>query len=297
MSSSYSPTAEFTDSTTVLADGDAANATNLNAAPKKALDRAAYLRAATDGLLVWNGRARVAPGGASSGNTGVYCPPIEAVSLLDGSTWRAFSLSSETQLTTAAHFGGGTLTNSTWYYVYAYVSGGVLALLISTDAPGSDGIWRTSSVGTHRYLFAFRTNASGVAIPMQRTSGGRYYWRLSAISSGHSVTSYTATQAYTDLSLAAFVPPHARMAHLHVEAINVDQDSDDIVAARFRTNGDTTAYEQILAHPAVGVATHDSGRDRLSMDIETDSSQLIEVEISGDSASFAVNVFARGFSE
>ena len=58
MSSSYSPTAEFTDTTTVLADGDAANATNINAAPKKALDRAAYLRDATDGLLVWGGNAR-----------------------------------------------------------------------------------------------------------------------------------------------------------------------------------------------------------------------------------------------
>ena len=177
MSSSYSPTAEFTDSTTVLADGDAANATNLNAAPKKALDRAAYLRAATDGLLVWRGNARVDSGGASSGNTGVYCPPIEAVSLLDGSTWRAFSLSSETQLTTAAHFGGGTLAAATAYYVYAYVSGGVLALQISADAPGADGIWKNGATGTHRYLFSFFTDSSGgangVAIPMRRTAGGR----------------------------------------------------------------------------------------------------------------------------
>ena len=40
MSSSYTPTAEFTDSTTVLADGDAANASNLNAAAKKEIGRA-----------------------------------------------------------------------------------------------------------------------------------------------------------------------------------------------------------------------------------------------------------------
>ena len=53
MSSSYTPTAEFTDSTTVLADGDAANASNLNAAAKKALDRAAYLRDATGNRRFW----------------------------------------------------------------------------------------------------------------------------------------------------------------------------------------------------------------------------------------------------
>ena len=67
MSTSYSATAEFTDSQTVLVDGDAASADNLNAAPKKALDRCAMLRAATDGLLVWRNTARVATGGAASG--------------------------------------------------------------------------------------------------------------------------------------------------------------------------------------------------------------------------------------
>ena len=112
MSSSYTPTAEFTDSTTVLADGDAANATNLNAAPKKALDRTAYLRAATDGLLVCGGNARVAASGSPSGSFKVYCPPIEAVSLLDGTTWGAYSLATETELTSAANFGGATLGNS-----------------------------------------------------------------------------------------------------------------------------------------------------------------------------------------
>jgi hypothetical protein len=102
MTSAYVPTAEFTDSATLVADGDAADATNLNLGAKKALDRCAMLRGATDGLLVWNGRARVDSGGTNNGSFAVYCPAIEAVSLLDGTTWKAFSLASETQLTSAS---------------------------------------------------------------------------------------------------------------------------------------------------------------------------------------------------
>ena len=159
MSSSYTPTAEFTDSTTVLADGDAANATNLNAAPKKALDRAAYLRDATDGLLVWGGNARVASGGTNNGNFKVYCPPIEAVSLLNGTTWGAYSLATETEITSAANFASGTLANSTPYYVYAKVTSSALAIEVSATAPDSGSIWKSGATGTHRYLFSFVTDS------------------------------------------------------------------------------------------------------------------------------------------
>jgi len=282
MSSSYSPTAEFTDSTTVLADGDAANATNLNAAPKKALDRAAYLRAATDGLLVWRGNARVDSGGASSGNTGVYCPPIEAVSLLDGSTWRAFSLSSETQLTTAAHFGGGTLAAATAYYVYAYVSGGVLALQISADAPGADGIWKNGATGTHRYLFSFFTDSSGgangVAIPMRRTAGGRYLYRTSAIGTTalQALFGGTAT-SWTDLSLGGFgVPASARAVILECVLNGVTYE------LRVRTKGDSTSYR--VARSLYGV-----------VEIEPNNSQQVQYQVSNAALSADINVL--GYEE
>lgn len=295
---SFTPTAEFvTGSVLTLADGDPGDAVSLNAAPKSALNQAAYLRDATDGLLVWRGNARVDSGGASSGNTAVYCPPIEAVSLLDGSTWRALSLASETQLTTASHFGGETLAATTWYYVYAYVSGGNLALQISADAPGADGIWKTGAVSTHRFLFCFRTNGSGVAIPMCRTSGGRYHWRFSALSSAHLINAYMAVQAFTDLSLAACVPPHARIARLRATILNTDTTASHSIALRVRTNGDTIAYDELYVPPAATAGVENAGRGTSDLSVETDSSQVIEVEIAGTSTAFSANVYARGFEE
>lgn len=294
MTSAYVPTAEFTDSATLIADGDAADATNLNLGAKKALDRCAHLRDATDGLLVWSGRARVDSGGAASGNTGVYCPPIEAVSLLDGTTRRAFSLASETQLTTSATFGGGTLAANTVYYVYAYVSASALALQVSTDAPGSDGIWKTSATGTHRYLFAFVTDSSGVAIPMSRSSGGVYRFRISSVGvtpltalSGGSATSFT------NVSLATLIPTTARLATLYTVCTNASTSAHG--QAQFRTDGDTGGYiEQ-------GVGMADSGNDFRGVqifDIEH-ASRVIEYRYNNASgyAALTVSVYVLGWVE
>lgn len=294
MSSSYSPTAEFTDSTTVLADGDAADATNLNAAPKKALDRAAMLRAATDGLLVWNGRARVDAGGSASAAFKVYCPSIEAVSLLDGTAWKAFALASETELTSAFHFGSGTLANSTVYYVYAYVSASALALQVSTDAPGADGIWKTSATGTHRYLFAFVTDSSGVAIPMSRSSGGVYRYRISSVGvtpltalSGGSATSFT------NVSLTALIPTTARLATLYTICTNASTTAHG--QAQFRTDGDSGGYIE----QGVGVADASNDfRDAMVFDIEH-ASRVIEYRRNNSAgyASITVSVYVLGWVE
>lgn len=248
MSTSYSPTAEFTDSQLVLVDGDAASADNLNAAPKKALDRCAMLRAGMDGLLVWRNTARVATGGAASGNTAVYVPPIEAVSLLDGTTWKSFSLGSETQLTTAAHNGGSSLNADTNYHVYTKVTASALALEISTDPPDAGLIWKNGATGTHRFLFCFHTDSSGVALPM-RMSGGEYLYRFSAITSTELRALSTSSEvALTDVILARagtaskeLIPSFARCALVRIGLISSGNHVDDQVTVILVTKGDTTA--------------------------------------------------------
>lgn len=296
MSSSYSPTAEFTDSTTVLADGDAANATNLNAAPKKALDRAAYLRAATDGLLVWEHRARVAAGGDSSASTGVYVPPIEAVSLLDGTTWKAFSLGAETQLTVASHAGGVALTADTWYYVYAKVTSSALALEISSDAPGSDGIWKNGAVGTHRYLFCFRTGTGTTVLPMTMRRG-IYRYDLSEISAPVlqvlAITSAVPT-SFTNIDCTARIPPRATLGHFRVEMINAD--ATNWGRTEFRKDGATTEVLQVDCPPAG--ASHNAYH-RENVDLHTSSAQVIEYRrISSSSyADCDIYVSVLGFTE
>lgn len=296
MSASYSPTAEFTDSTTVLADGDAASATNLNAAPKKALDRAAYLRAATDGLLVWERKARVAAGGDSSASTGVYCPAIEAVALLDGSTWKAFSLASETQLTVATHAGGVALTADTWYYVYAYVSGGALALQISADAPGADGIWKSGATSTHRYLFCFRTGTGTTVLPMTMRSGV-YRYDLSEQSASVlqvlNITSAVPT-SWTNIDCSARIPPRAVLGTFRIEMINAD--ATNWGRTELRKDGATTDLMQVDCPPAG--AAH-SAYHREQFDLQTSSAQVIEYQRIS-SASYAncdIIVSALGFTE
>lgn len=248
MTSSYSPTPEFTDSQLIVADGDVADHATFNLGPKKAFDRLAMLRAATDGLLVWGHKARVATGGLATGNTGVYVPPIEALSLLDGTTWVAKSLATETQLSTVTHNGGVTLSADTWYYVYGYIATGALALQISLDAPEAGLIWKGSAVGTHRYLFCFRTDSSGVALPM-RMSRGRYLYRVSAITSTELRALNTTTEVTaTDVILARggtsgreLLPPHARVARVRVEVSATGNHVDDQVTATLVTKGDSTA--------------------------------------------------------
>lgn len=294
MSSSYSPTAEFTDSSTVLADGDAATATNLNAAPKKALDRAAYLRAATDGLLVWEHRARVAAGGDSSASTGVYCPPIEAVSLLDGTVWKAFSLASETQLTVAAHAGGVALTADTWYYVYAKVTSAELALEISSDAPGTDGIWKSGAVGTHRYLFCFRTGTSTSVLPMTMRRGiYRYDYSETAALSVLNITTAVPT-SYTNIDCSALIPPRATLGAFLVTVTNAD--TTNWGRTQLRKDGASSAALTLDTPPA------GSGQNATSthaIELQTSTAQVIEYQrvSSGSYADCDISVEVLGFTE
>ena len=305
MSTSYSTTAEFTDSQTVLVDGDEGSADNLNAAPKKALDRCAMLRAATDGLLVWGHKARVATGGAASGNTAVYVLPIEAVSLLAGTTWKAFSLASETQLTTASHFGGGTLDPDKWYYVYAYVSGSALALQISADAPETGLIWKSGAVGTHRYLFCFHTNSIGEALPM-RMSRGRYLYRYSAITSTELRALNTSSEVTaTDVILARggtatkeLLPPHSRVAHVRIGLVASGNNVDDQVTVALTTKADSTA-NSIRHDFYVASTSHADERDGW---IETDDSRTIQYALTLSNAdagdpTATLPLYVLGFEE
>ena len=305
MSSSYSPTAEFTSSTTVLADGEAANATNLNAAPKKALDRAAFLRDATDGLLVWAHKARVATGGTSNGNFAVYVPPIEAVSLLDGTTWKAFTLATETQLTSSSHFGSGTLAPDTNYYVYATVSAGALTFEVSTTAPEAGLIWKTGAVGTHRYLFTFHTSSANVALPMQMTRG-RYLYRLSGITSTElrALNTSSAVGA-TDVILARagvsgreLLPAHARIARLLSEVTAAGNHIDDTVQVSYGMNGDLGTGAAFI-HRVYGPS---SATNQAVFECECDSARTIDYSITlsntdGANPTTTANLFVIGFEE
>ena len=296
---SYSTTAEFTDSQLVLVDGDAGSADNLNAAPKKALDRCAMLRAALDGLLVWRNTARVATGGTNNGNFAVYVPPIEAVSLLDGTTWKAFSLGSETQLTSSAHYSSGTLSNDTTYYVYAKVNAGALALEISTDAPDAGLIWKTGATGQSRYLFCFHTSSAGVPLPM-RMNQGTYLYRYSAITDTElRALSTTTGVTATDLILARgntggreLIPAHARKALIRSNLVTSGSTVSDVTLVTYVTKGDSTnaARQRVVADTS-------SVEDERDLWIETDDSRTIQYTLTFTGSTGTLKTYVIGFSE
>ena len=294
MTTSYSPTAEFTTSATVLVDGDAGSALNLNGAPKTALDRAAYLRAATDGLLVWEHRARVASGGDSSASTGAYVPPMEAVSLPDGTVWKAFSLASETQLTVAAHAGGVALSADTWYYAYAKVTASALALEISSDAPGSDGIWKNGATGTHRYLFCFRTGTGTTVLPMTMRRGiYRYDYSETAALSVLNITSAVPT-SFTNVDCSALIPPRAELGLFLVTVANAD--TTNWGRTQLRKDGASTSALTLDTPPA---GSAQSATSTHAIELQTSTAQVIEYQ-RVSSASYAdcdISVEVLGFTE
>lgn len=304
MTTSYTPTSEFTDSQTLVADGDAADATNLNLGAKKALDRCAHLRDATDGLLVWAHKARVATGGTNNGNFAVYVSPIEAVSLLDGTTRKAFSLASETQLTSSSHFGSGTLANDTTYYVYAYVTGGALSFDVSTTAPDAPLTWKTGAVGTHRYLFCFHTSSAGVPLAMQM-SRGRYLYRFSALTTEIRALNTTSATGATDVILARggvsgreLLPAHARIARLLSEVTSSGNHVDDLVQVSYGMNGDLGTGAAFIhrVYGPTNVTNH------AVFDCECDSARTIDYSITlsnsdAGNPSTTTNLYVLGFEE
>lgn len=304
MSTSYSPTAEFTDSQTVIVDGDIATADNLNAAPKKALDRCAMLRAATDGLLVWGHKARVATGGTNNGNFAVYVSPIEAVSLLSGTTWGAYALASETQLTSASHFSGGTLGNDTTYYVYATLSAGSLTFEVSLTAPDGALSWKTGATGTHRYLFCFHTSSAGVPLAMQM-SRGRYLYRFSALTTELRALNTTSATAATDVILARggtvgreLLPAHACIAHLLSEVSASGNHVDDLVQVAYGMNGDLGTGAAFIhrVYGPTNVTNH------ATFMCECDSARTIDYSITlantdAGNPTLTANLYVLGFEE
>lgn len=281
-------------------DGDDFEAADVRAMFQVALDRAHFARGGLWGQLLWSGRFAVDPGGSST----VFAVKIGAISSLcvrdSSGTWRPYFVAAETTLDLGdVESSPANLSNSTWHYVYAYSDGtSTLRFLINTTAPAADLLWQSAGGdGLRRYLGCFRTNGSGAPIPV-RAHRGRYLYRGSSITSGPVAATLTSIAAFADVDLTAFLPPHARVAHLRAAILNTDTTSDHSVALRLRTNGDTTSYIEAIAHPGgASSSAENAGRAHLTTEIETDGSQLIEAETAGTSASFSAQIFCQGFTE
>ena len=288
MTTAYTPTAQIaTSNPATHADGDDGNATNFNRPLEPLLDARAFVRTLAPGLLLWRGLFAVDTGGSNSSFT-VRFSPLEAVVLPDGSgTLFVFeSTAAEVTIGASKIDGGGNLSNSTWYYVYAYRNAGSLDYLISTTAPDVYLTFRNGAQ-THRYLGCFVTNSTGAPIPM-RAHKGRYLYRRSALANNQTRALNTSTVAgsATNVSLAGQVPPHSRVAMVQSQITN----NSGASLLLLYTDGDTS--DAALRHD-----NQDGLTSTRWAEIETSSSQVLDYTLSISAGTATATLHVAGFSE
>lgn len=262
-------------------------------------DRAQYARGAGWGARHGGDEFSVDSGGTST-VFAVRVNAFEAITVSDTSNvfWPLYTAADTVWTLADVEGSPANLSNNTWYYCYLGVTtAGVLTRQISTTAPNGSRTWKSTAIDQQRYIGCFRTTGAGAPIPV-RAVRGRYLYRYSAAGGhGTAAASYLTTQAFTDLDLSAYLPLHARIAHMHYQLINEDTTSGDEVASAIRTNGETTSSISVQVPHAQAAGLDNASREHMFFEIETDSSQRVEVEVTGSSTSFLVNLFVRGFSE
>ena len=150
----------------------------------------------------------------------------------------------------------GTLSNSTWYYVYAYNGGSysspAIAYEVSTTAPDASLSIKNGDA-SRAYLGCFYSDSGG-AIRRFDANGasGQVRYRLTALTGGRDdvkALDAVGNVAYTDLDLSAWVPDHAKSVVLGYKV-----DGAIGTFAQVRPDADTTdAFDlpALLATPGM----------------------------------------------
>lgn len=263
----YAPTASL-GADPALPDGPASNA----AVFRELLNARSLFRSATSGEIAWSGDFGVEAGGSNSS----FTLTIGAVRSLvlpaaDGSSDDLWSYAGGT-IGASKIEGGGNLSNSTWYYVYAKPgSGGACDFEISTSAPRAHRVFKspvTTATYSRRYLGCFVTTGAGAPVPM-RATGGRCVYLEPAIAAGADSDSGS---SYRNVSLATRVPPHARLAQVAVTLTGAGPSTFRAIGGVGGTNTNVAFRPMVL-----------------------DASQRLEWSANGAAGSISVDVF--GFEE
>lgn len=189
-------------------------------------DRDNFLWLQAHSLLVGSGEIEITA-------TTIAIPPLGFAAMNVGATaWKHFA---------AAGFVGGlgglAGVSNEWRFVYLYDNGGPsYGVEMSADPPDATRTWKSTGVGTHRYLCPIRASAvAGQAVPMVGRAGR---WRYV---NPEIVDSQTADTAERAISLAARVPTTSRRVSL---------------IGRVQTNGSTGSYSLSVRHGAGESAIH-----------------------------------------
>lgn len=260
-------------------------------------DRALYARGGLWGQLCWSGRFAVDPGGTNT----VFAVRVGAISSLcvkdSAGVWRPYYTAAETTLDLGDVEGApANLSNSTWYYVYAYSDGtSTLRFLINTVAPDATGLWQSAGGdGLRRYLGCFVTTSGGGPIPVRALRGTyRYDYSETAALSVLNITTAVPT-SYTNIDCSSLIPLHSVLGSFLVIVTNAS--TTHFGRTQFRKGGATTSPITLdtppgnVEHPAT--STH-------AIELQTSSAQVIEYQ-RVSTASYAdcdISVEVLGFTE
>lgn len=299
MPSTITTTAEYTATApTFPLDGEDLEAADVEATLQTALNRAHYARGGLWGQHLSAERFGVSPGGTST----VFAVTIGAISSLcvrdSSGTWRPYYVAAETTLTLSNVEGApASLSNSTWYYVYAYSDGTTtLRFIINTTPPDATGLWQSAGGDAlRRYLGCFRTTSGGAPIAVTAYRG-RYSYRVSDLgATALRVLSAGGDTSYTDVDLSALVPPHSRLAELNLYLAPNTAVSTAIGGATLRRKGGTVGG---VVGINCGTGAQWPSAER-AVWLETDTSQDVQYQVSTSSGTDypALTVDVLGFVE
>lgn len=211
---------------------------------------------------------------------------INEVLLYNGSTYVPKAYAGGTIGLSKVESTPANLDNSTWYYLYAFNNAGSLDFQISKTAPNAS-LTAKSSSAQYRYLGCFVTNSSGAPV-LFRMKRHRYIYRRSGITApGILNVLATATEVgWTDLSVAALVPPHSCIVIIDAN-LNATGGSAYL---DLRTKGDTGDVSLHLLSTTNDVHG--------SVEMETNSSRVIQYTLAlGTGSDSYGQVWVMGFTE
>lgn len=240
-------------------------------------------------LMLYRGIS-VKPGLRSTNGTTVDMRGIPAMVVTAGGIWTVKGPIATQTFAVADLEGGGAFANNTHYYMYLYLSGGVVTKQISLTAPDAYNTYKTGSTD-YAYVGTFRIDGSGVILPFAASKGRYTYTQAVGQAAG---TGLNAT-AYTAVSLANYVPPTSQTAMVFLRLSAVAADNADLSV---RTAGYTAAgytggnfvQRKIWSNGANGEYTGVS-------EIALDSSQQIEYKISTVAAGSVAAIYVAGYDE
>jgi hypothetical protein len=250
-------------------------------------DAAGALRIAVLGQMSGGDRLSVDPGGTSTVFAVRVSRVVGLLSRQTGSTpiYATYTAAETVLDLTDVDSSPANLSNSTWYYVYAFCNGtATTAFYISTTAPEASLTWRTGAEGVDRYIGCFRTNASGAPLPVSKR-GNRYEYDFGAIGNTDitRVLNAGVSTSFAAVACGAVVPQHVNNVRLRLDfAPNAAGDTYQI-----RRTGASTFHK---VGTAPSTQTHTDEIETL-----TNSSVQFDYLVSTASASLTARVL--GFSE